>query len=268
METVGIGSAALTLMTANENAIAAALATENNSASSANWHGAGWIGFTEEKRIGKYIERLVHPEKRNEPLMRRAHISSLLRKSFNTDRKVQSAKVMVCGLGLHELYLNGSKVGDRVLVPAPTSYDRRAFYTVHDVTSQITQGHNAIGLMLGNGFYGQDMAFAAAHLQYGEPRARLLLSIEYTDGSSAQIATNQHWKATQSPIIFDNLYAGETYDARLEQPGWSKADFDDSTWQSVERMKAPTKKLSEQVLAPIRKIRSVKPYCHFACRKR
>ncbi len=256
---VGLGSAALTLMSTQQNAFAASLSKDNAPSNSVDWHGAAWIGFTQDDRADNYALRSVHPDRMKKPEMRRVCVSSLLRKTFNADKRVRSAKVIVCGLGLHELYLNGDKVSDRVLDPASTSYDKHAFYIVHDVTEQIAQGQNVIGLMLGNGFYGQDFGFASPRLQYGEPRAKLVLNIEYADGTSVHIGTNKQWKAAQSPIVFDNLFAGETYDARREQLGWSKADFDDSAWHEVERMKAPTKNLIEQDLAPIRKVRSVKP---------
>jgi len=162
-------------------------------------------------------------------------------------------------LGLHELYLNGRKVGDQVLSPAPTSYDKHAFYTVHDVTASLCEGQNAVGLWLGNGFYGQDFAFLAPQLHYGAPRAKLLLTIEYADGKNTRIVTDDSWKAAQSPILFDNLYGGETYDARLELAGWSKPEFNDKGWAAVKTMDTPTKKVVEQRLEPIRKVRAIQP---------
>ena len=245
----GLSGGALTLLSAQQNAFAASLNDDSASLSSADWYGAAWIGFTQDDRTDDYALRSMHPDRMKKSEMRRVCVSSLLRRDFNANKKIRSATVIVCGLGLHELYLNGNKVSDRVLDPASTSYDKHAFYIVHDVTSQIMQGQNTIGLMLGNGFYGQDFGFASPRLQYGEPRSKLVLNIEYVDGTSEQIVTNKQWKASQSPIVFDNLFGGETFDARREQLGWSKAGFDDNSWHEVERMKAPTKKLIEQKLA-------------------
>ena len=256
---IGLSGGAFTLLSAQQSAFAASLSKDTVSLNSVDWHGAAWIGFTEDDRTDDYALRSIHPDRMKKPEMRRVCVSSLLRRAFTADKKVRTATVTVCGLGLHELYLNGDKVSDRVLDPASTSYDKHAFYIVHDVTSQIMQGQNAIGLMLGNGFYGQDFGFASPRLLYGEPRAKLVLNIEYVDGTSLKIGTNKQWKAAQSPIVFDNLFGGETFDARREQLGWSKADFDDNAWFEVERMKAPTKKLIEQDLAPIRKVRAIKP---------
>lgn len=83
---------------------------------------------------------------------KKSYPSPLLRKSIHISKSIQSAQVRICGLGLYELYLNGNKVGDRVLDPAQTSYDKRAFYVVHDVSEELQQGDNALGIMLGNGF--------------------------------------------------------------------------------------------------------------------
>ncbi|VGO14014.1 hypothetical protein PDESU_02571 [Pontiella desulfatans] len=230
----------------------------------AEWGTAEWIGYTNDTRTGSSAERLVHPKRMKEPESRRVYVSPLLRKGFTVDKPVRSASVKVCGLGLHELYLNGERVGDQVLVPAPTSYDRRSFYTVYDVTEHLLQGNNALGLWLGNGFYGQDFAFAAPRLLYGAPRAKLLLTVEYTDGSRMEVLSDLTWKAAQSPIVFDNLYAGETYDARNEIPCWSEPGFDDAAWNPVEQMGPPTDTVLKQELEPIRKMRAVQPVSAWA----
>ncbi|MBC3758675.1 family 78 glycoside hydrolase catalytic domain [Hyunsoonleella sp. SJ7] len=235
-----------------------------------NWENAKWIGYTKDNRPEEWAARdLV----RNQPpinintwepteedlkvIRRKTHPSVLLRKSFSISKEIASAQIAVCGLGLYELYLNGKKVGDRVLDPAQTSYDKRAFYVRHDITEAIGK-NNSLGLMLGNGFYGQNMAFWPG-LAYGKPRAILVLNILYKDGTKEQIVTDESWKAHSSPILFDNIYLGETYDARAELSDWSTFKFDDTSWETAEIMKAPTQNLVEQDLEPMRKIRAVKP---------
>lgn len=222
------------------------------------WQKSEWIGYTKDDRKSPNATRAFETQNMKTPKDKRTSVSPLLRKTFQVEKPVRSVQIMVCGLGLHELYLNGQKVGDRVLDPAPTSYDKRAFYTVHDVTALLQQGQNAIGLMLGNGFYGQDFAFTAG-LVYGKPRAKLLLAIEYSNGSKLLVPTGTDWLAAQGPIVFDNIYAGETYDARLEVPDWSTPDFDDSGWSAAEKMDVPTANLVEQRLGPMRNVREVKP---------
>lgn len=235
------------------------------------WKNAEWIGFTEESRPAELATRPVVflrtpadlstwvPKPSDpKPMQQCAFPSPLLRKAFVVEKPVKSAQVAVCGLGLYELYLNGQKVGDRVLDPAQTTYDKRAFYVIHDVTGMLQFDGNAIGLMLGNGFYGQNIAFGGG-LSYGEPRAVLVLTIEYKDGSKNMIVTDSSWKATQGPVLFDNVYHGETFDARLELADWSRPSFNDSAWKPVRKMTAPTKNLFEQSLEPMRKIRAIPP---------
>lgn len=235
-----------------------------------DWKQSQWIGYTEDDRPDKWAVREVafnrppHDISSWEPteaelrsIPRKAFVSPLLRKEFFVDKRVDLAKVAVSGLGLYELWLNGSKVGDHVLAPAQTSYDKRAFYNVFDVTDQLKQGENAIGIMLGNGFYGQNIAFAP-NLSYGPPRARLLMFISYTDGSTRWVASDESWRAKIGPILFDNVFMGETYDARRFSPGWSTAVYNDSVWSQVEIMQDPGR-LVEQQLEPMRKTRKLKP---------
>jgi alpha-L-rhamnosidase len=235
-----------------------------------NWEEAKWIGFTEDNRLEKWAARDFV---RNQPPMniniwqpteedlkvvrRKAHPSVLLRKSFSVIKEIESAQIAICGLGLYELYLNGNKVGDRVLDPAQTSYDKRAFFVRHNVTSLLKK-NNGLGIMLGNGFYGQNIAFWPG-LAYGKPRAVMVLDIVYKDGTSQQIVTDETWKAHNSPIIFDNIYHGETYDARKEVKNWSSENYKDTSWNTVEVMEAPTDNLIEQQLEPMRKVREIKP---------
>lgn len=236
-----------------------------------DWGNAQWIGYTEDNRIHDWSERLtvfnspphdistwVPKEAELKGQLRTSYPSPLVRKAFVLGKSIRSARVSVCGLGLYELHLNGDKVGDRVLDPAQTSYDKHSFYVVHDVTKQLNTGENVIGLMLGNGFYGQNVAFAP-DLSYGAPRALVILDVEFNDNTHTQIISDGDWKATQGPILFDNIYRGETYDARLALEGWCKPSFDDSKWELVSIMGAPTNKLVEQELEPMRKIRPVYP---------
>jgi hypothetical protein len=225
--------------------------------SAPNWNDAAWIGYTADGRDVQFSERSSQYLE-NKPVQRRTYVSPLLRTEFRVDQEVRSAKAWVCGLGLYELYFNGERIGDRVLDPAQTTYDKRAFYVEHDVTDQLIRGENVVGLMLGNGFYGQNFAFGGG-LGYGAPRAKMVIELQYIDGASETIFTTSDWKAAQSPVLFDNLYAGETYDARMEQAQWSSPGFNDSHWAPVEVMPAPTENLIRQEMEPIRKIRAIQP---------
>ena len=225
---------------------------------SLDWGNAQWIKLKGDPRPEPSLSERTFT-RRNHPVEQvKTFPAPLMRHEFSVTKAVKSATAQVCGLGYFELYLNGSKVGDHVLDPVQTSYNRRAFYVTFDITEHLQSGGNAAGLMLGNGFYGQNFAFSR-RLKWGNPIAIALLEIEYADGSKQQIATGPKWKATTGPVLFDNVYAGETYDARLELLGWNKAGFDDSDWAPVAVAKSPTKQLLEQSQPPMKKIKPIEP---------
>jgi len=174
-------------------------------------------------------------------------IAPIFRREFDLPKPVKRARAYVTGLGYYELYLNGKRVGDRVLDPSYTSFGKRVLYSSYDVTGMLRQGRNAIGAMIGKGWY------------TGEPCLLLQLNMEYEDGGSSSITTSADWKYSWGPILENSLYHGETYDARLEQPGWNEAGFDDSSWSNVKVINPPTKTLSAQMIQPIRVVEDIKP---------
>ena len=187
--------------------------------------------------------------------------SPLLRKVFELDKPVRRARAFVCGLGLYELSLNGRKVGDDVLATPRTDFRKRALYGTYDVTSQLHVGTNAVGLVLGNGWFNGQRKYWGWQMQwYGSPRAILQLEIEFEDGSRERIVTDDSWKGDWSPITFNCIYDGEDYDARLEQQGWDGADFDDASWRQANVVAAPGGELvpisheAEKVVETIRPV--------------
>lgn len=147
--------------------------------------------------------------------------SPLLRREFPAHKNVQRARIFVCGLGYYELRLNGKKVGDSVLTPSRTHYRKVALYDAYDVTGLLNEGHNALGLMLGNGWFNPARKYWGWQMQwYGNPRAILQAYLRYEDGSEETICSDQSWKTHPGPILRTCLYDGEHYDARLEQNGW------------------------------------------------
>ncbi len=221
-----------------------------------DWKGSQWIGLPAAKRDHELAHR-TH-EKLKEDLQ--SHISPLLRKEIVLSKPVRKARAYVSGLGYSELYINGSKIGDHVLDPGQTNYEKHSLYVVHDVTEALRQGDNALGVWLGNGFFGQNLGFVKK-FGYGQPTARAKLFVEYTDGTAEQFGTDTSWKATASPIVFDNVYWGETYDARLEIPRWSQPGLDDSKWQDAIELPSPCadSKLRPQLLPPIKAMERLKP---------
>jgi alpha-L-rhamnosidase len=164
----------------------------------------------------------------------------MLRRSFDVSQPVRRARVYVCGLGLYELRLNGRKVGDDVLATPRTEFRTRVLYNTYDVTRQLQRGTNAIGLLLGNGWFNGQKRYWGWQMQwYGSPRAIVQLEIEHEDGSRRRVISDEHWRTAWSPITFNCIYDGETYDARLEQPGWDHPEFDDTAWTAAHRVPAP-----------------------------
>ncbi|GAB3164697.1 family 78 glycoside hydrolase catalytic domain [Amycolatopsis stemonae] len=155
--------------------------------------------------------------------------SPLLRKSFTVSKPVASARLLSTALGLQETHLNGAKVGGEVLEPGWTDYTKRLQYRVSDVTKQIRTGENVLGAMVGNGWYSGSIGIAGSQKYGTEPWYSAQLQLTFTDGTAATVATDGTWKAGDGPIRADDLYQGETYDARLAT-GWDRPGFDDRTW--------------------------------------
>ena len=183
----------------------------------------------------------------------------LFRREFSVQGRISSATLHLCGLGYHEAWLNGLRVGDHVLDPAQTDYEKRVLYVSHDVTDMVQSGPNALGVMLGNGWYNQDRVWAENGLSYGQPRLLAELHLVFADGSRQVIGGDERWRCEAGPVTENNIYAGESYDARLEQPGWCSSGFDDSRWRPVVIADAPGGELQPQSIPPIRVVEALPP---------
>lgn len=192
------------------------------------------------------------------------HPAPLLRKEFAVDKKIARARLYVSGLGYYEMRLNGQHVGDHVLDPGLTSYAKRVLYSTYDVTSQIHRGKNAMGAMLGNGWFNPlplkmwGKINIRESMAIGEPRLIAQLVLEFADGSTQIIGTDETWKAGDAPILRNSIYLGEYYDARREQKGWDAAGFDDSGWKNAVLAEGTLGELRAQDAPPIRVTRTVK----------
>lgn len=189
----------------------------------------------------------------------------LFRKEFTSAKQVASARLYISGLGYYEAYLNGEKVGDHMLDPGWTTYRKQVLYTVHDVTKMVTKGANMAGIMLGNGwwnplpfkFFGRwDLR---DYQQTGRPCVKAELHIRYADGSSEKIITDETWLTAPGPIIKNNVYLGEHYDARLEQPNWSTTRANKKNWRNAVRAEGPAGSLTVQMQPPIRVTKVIRP---------
>ena len=186
---------------------------------------------------------------------------NLLRRNFTLAKSVRSARIYSTALGTYQLYLNGHRVGNDVLAPGWTDYRKRVVYQVYDVTSQVRQGGNAIGAILGGGWYADGLGWLQTRYNFGPPPVRLLvqLEIEYTDGTRDSFVSDESWKAKQSPILGSEIYNGESYDARLEQKGWDEPSFSDARWGAVAIAAEPQAPVVAQNFQPIRVNETLKP---------
>ncbi len=159
--------------------------------------------------------------------------SPYLRKEFSLSGEVSRAYLYCTALGVYEMYINGEKAGKDEMAPGFTDYNKRVQYQTYDVTSLLKKGDNAIGGILGAGWYTGEHAMNLGHLRvYGDnPCLLAQLKIEYKDGTSETMVTDSTWKATaDGPISSTSNFDGETYDARKELTGWDKPGYDDSAW--------------------------------------
>lgn len=192
----------------------------------------------------------------------------LFRKEFSLDKKIRQARIYISGLGFYELYINGKKVGDHVHDPGVTYYNNdqsfelgsRVLYVTYDVTDYLKKGSNALGVILGNGWYSPPEPSSSWFVPFDDrPRLIMQLSAEYANGESFRLATDNTWKTSSSPITYNSFIHGETYDARLEKPGWNTAGYNDSAWESPTVVKPPSGRLTAQMLPPIRVVETIKP---------
>ncbi|MDR2374155.1 MAG: glycoside hydrolase family 78 protein [Bifidobacteriaceae bacterium] len=188
---------------------------------------------------------------------------NLFRAEFETVKPIVRARIYISGLGYHELRVNGRRVGNSVLDPGWTDYERIVLYAAHDVTDLLNRGANAIGVMLGNGRYSPYEHVRQKNWhplkKYGpSPVLTVHGVIWHDDGSMSTLNSDCSWRTASGPIVSDDIYDGETYDARLERPGWDRPGFDDSGWAKATLVGEPLGRLvSQGALPPVRVIKSL-----------
>ena len=197
--------------------------------------------------------------------------SPIFRRDLSIEKPVKSARVYISGIGYYELFINGQKVGDRVLDPASTYYNNdqpfklktRVLYAVYDVTEYLKPGPNVIGVMLGNGWYSAEADVAPSPIgraPYGDrPRLMFQMKADLADGQNFVLVSDSDWKTSPGPITYNDFCNGEAYDARLEQPGWNQPSFNDSLWKNATLAEPPGGILTAELLPPSRVIRTIPP---------
>jgi len=184
----------------------------------------------------------------------------LFRKQFASAKKVQLATAFITTHGMYEAQINGKRVGDAYLTPGWTSYNKRLQYQVYDVTPLLKTGDNAIGVTLGSGWYRTPLAWENNKNLYGTKTALLLqLQINYTDGSSETIISDESWKSSDGPVRSSEIYNGETYDANFEKAGWSTSQYDDKNWNAVSVKDYDKNILVATYNEPVKKHETFKP---------
>ena len=209
---------------------------------------ADWIGYDKlvdkTKKVGDHF--LPPP--------------SFLRQKFLVTKSVKRAVLHCSAFGIAEFHINGKKIGNEYFMPGWTDYEKRVYFHSYDITKSITKGENAIGAILGDGWYSGYIGFGAHREHYGKhTRAIAQLEIEYNDGTRVTVPTNRSWKAAEGPIKYSDFLQGELYDARDEQPDWATAKFDDSKWDSVVTGTVAKGKLEAFPSNPVRAYEVVKP---------
>ena len=215
----------------------------------ADWKSTRWIGY-EKASPGDSISQYSRLSAR------------YLRKEINLKKQVKSAKVYLMGLGMYELYINGNKIGNQVLAPVPTDYTKNVKYNVFDVTSQLKEGKNMLGTILGNGrFFTMRQDYKPYKIKtFGYPKMALQLFVEYKDGSKDVIRTDDTWKVTTNgPILSNNEYDGEDYDARKELKNWNTVNYDDKNWLKAEYVQEPGGFYEAQMTPNMKIMGEVKP---------
>ncbi|MBK8946288.1 MAG: family 78 glycoside hydrolase catalytic domain [Ignavibacteriae bacterium] len=187
--------------------------------------------------------------------------SIYLRNEFEIKNKIKTARVFVTGLGFYEFYLNGKRIGDHFLAPAKTNYRKEVLYVTYDVTNNLENGKNAIGIHLGNGWFNPYKKWWQQYRMqwFGAKRALMQMHIEYENGKTEIITSSGKWKYEKGPVLHNCIYDGETIDANLEIKGWNKIGFDDSKWKNVKILSSTDGKLKSHTMPAVKIIETLKP---------
>ena len=187
--------------------------------------------------------------------------AALLRKAFTVPKIVKSARLYVTALGSYRVFLNGARVGNDILTPDMTDYRKRLTYQTYDVTQQVARGANVLGAIVGDGWFASGYSWTGTRFYFLPPPTRLLarLRIDYSDGTGENVLTDDSWRTSASPILHSEIYAGEVYDARLEQPGWDKSGFRDAGWLPAVVSDPPPGLLVGAAAVPARVVETVNP---------
>lgn len=220
-----------------------------------DWGDARWIGYEDIPDSMRLVPG-VHSggdkfyEKHK---ARQRPVVPLFRKEFRGGNNIRSALLFISGLGQYEVSLNGEKLGDNFLAPGWTDYEETVLYNTYDITDKLKAGENALGVIVGNGFFNVNKErYKKLSITYGMPRMICKLMITYADGTVKSIVSGEDWKTALSPVTFASIYGGEDYDAGLEQKGWDQPSFNDAQWKQAMPVKGTEKRLEPELDHPVK----------------
>jgi alpha-L-rhamnosidase len=194
--------------------------------------------------------------------------SPMMRRAFTLPAAPVRARLYITSLGMYDARINSQSVTQDVLNPGWTAYEKRVLYATYDVTDLLHAGENVIGALLGEGWYRGNLVWMKNRAIYGDQRALLAqLHVECADGTRVQIVTDRHWKWDEGPVQYSEIYHGETYDARLEQPGWDAPGFDAAGWQTVRALRKGFQAVCARDGVPVRPIEEIRPVSVFTTPK-
>jgi hypothetical protein len=224
------------------------------------WANAQWIAFEQLEDSMKVIPAVHGSGNQLGDKCIKRSVVPLFRKEFNITDDIESASINICGLGHYELYINGDQVGNKFLSPGWSYYQKRCLYNHYDITEQVRKGDNAIGVIVGNGFYNINRErYRKLVVAYGYPKLIFNVTVKFSNGTVKSIVSDNSCKVTPSPITYSSIYGGEDYNATLEQQGWSTSGFDDSTWQKPVIISDSTGKLVLEEDYPLKVMQEFKP---------
>jgi alpha-L-rhamnosidase len=229
----------------------------DGSGAASQWSRPAWweMGLLDP---GDWRARWIEPELEEDTT--RSNPAPLLRREFEVQGDVVSARAWVTSHGLYEMHLNARRVGDQLFTPGWTSYSNRLQYQSYDVADLLVPGTNALGVTLGDGWYRGRLGWRKGRNLYGERLGLLLqLRIVYGDGREQLVTSDESWKASTGSILMSDIYDGEVQDARLEPEGWRAPGFDDAGWSGVRLAGRPEHQLIAPVGPPVRRIQELRP---------
>jgi alpha-L-rhamnosidase len=195
----------------------------------------------------------------------------VFRKEFETEKEIISALLKITSAGYYTATINGSRVGEDMFEPAWTDFSKRIYFSEYDITSLLQSGNNCLGVTLGNGFYNPlplrmwGRRNLRNDIPVGRPVFIAQLIIEYEDGTSEEIVTDETWKFSHGPVLKNNVFLGEVYDARREIPGWNKPGFDDRSWDNAVIDDGPGGELQKTFFPPMQITQKVRPVQIYSC---